>query len=269
MESNVLQKDDFNWNSYVNNYPDLRNKIKTPESAWKHYITYGKNEGRTDITSYKSHPYYTHQPFLSEILKNTTGNILECGCGHGSTIFIKNLISTNLQISRKLVTLESDKEWLNKFIYLNDDLHELYNIDATNDDNYENAKIWTNFIDSNLKDYDFEVIFIDCSPWLSRKEIFEYFKNTSAIIVIHDFDYFPNNNLIGKTISKEYFKRNDSSIQYEKIQMGEMDPYFKLYYPPVEFFVGETGPPTLVFCSNKDKFDNIINIIDSNIKKYY
>jgi len=48
-----------------------------------------------------------------------------------------------------------------------------------------------------------------------------------------------------------------------------MDPYFKLYYPPVEFFVGETGPPTLVFCSNKDKFDNIINIIDSNIKKYY
>ena len=29
------------------------------------------------METYKTHPYYTHQPFFIEILKNTTGNILE------------------------------------------------------------------------------------------------------------------------------------------------------------------------------------------------
>ena len=50
-----------------------------------------------------------------------------------------------------------------------------------------------------------------------------------------------------------------------------MEPTFKLYYPPFEFFVGETGPPTLVFSKilSKSDFDNLIEIIDKNTPGYY
>ena len=264
--SNVeSQRDSFNWNAYINNYPDLR-KLTTPTDAWNHYNRFGKNEGRTDCYTYKSHPYYTHQPFFKEVLKNTTGNILECGCGQ-STLFIKECIEGT---DRKLVTLESDAEWLKKYTHLKSDLHELYQIDATNDDTDENAKKWVDFIDSKLKNTTFEVVFIDSSPWLSRKHVFEYFKNKSKIILIHDFDYFPNKNLIGTVTYKEYLRRKNSTLIYEKIQI-DMEPNFKLYYPPFEFFVGETGPPTLVFSKvlSKEEFDTFISIIDKNIPGYY
>ena len=39
---------DFDWKQYINNYPDLfQNGMNTKEKAWKHWISYGKNEGRT------------------------------------------------------------------------------------------------------------------------------------------------------------------------------------------------------------------------------
>ena len=255
MKSNVESLcDSFNLKQYTSNYQDLKNLNQ--KDALKHYNRFGKNEGRTDKYTYKSHPYYTHQPFLKEILKNTSGDILECGCGDGSTLFIKECIKGT---DRKLVTLESDTDWLNKYTYLHSELHQLYPIDATNDDTDENAKRWVDFIDSKLKNTTFEVVFIDCSPWLSRKHIF-----------IHDFDYFPNKNLIGTTVLKENLRRKDSNLIYEKIQI-DMEPNFKLYYPPFEFFVGETGPPTLVFSKvlSKIDFDNLIEIIDKNIPKYY
>lgn len=33
------------------------------------------------METYKTHPYYTNQPFFNEIIKLTNGHILECGCG--------------------------------------------------------------------------------------------------------------------------------------------------------------------------------------------
>jgi hypothetical protein len=39
----------FNWKQYLSNYPDLASSgINTSKSAYKHYITHGKLEGRTD-----------------------------------------------------------------------------------------------------------------------------------------------------------------------------------------------------------------------------
>lgn len=38
----------FDWKSYVSKYPDLQKAgINTNQKAWKHWITYGKKEGRT------------------------------------------------------------------------------------------------------------------------------------------------------------------------------------------------------------------------------
>ena len=40
----------FDWQTYLNNYDDLkRADINTKDAALQHWLTYGKNEGRTDI----------------------------------------------------------------------------------------------------------------------------------------------------------------------------------------------------------------------------
>jgi len=218
------------------------------------------------MDTYKNNPFYTHQPYLIEIIKNTNGNILECGCGDGSTTIIKELIKNS---NRKLISLESNLEWLNKYKDINNLQHELYYIDAGNDDNIETGNKWVNFIkDNNFND--FEIIFIDSSPWLSRKCCFDYFLDKAKIIIFHDFDYFPNNNIIGKLIKKTIYYNNNPR---EKIScnLNEIVKNYKLFYPPKEYYTCLTGPPTLI-CSNimdNNEFEKLIKMIEENINSYY
>jgi hypothetical protein len=216
------------------------------------------------MSTYLNHAYYTHQPYLKEIIVNTSGNILECGCGDGSTLFIRDCIKNT---NRTLVSLESDIKWLSKFVYLQNDNHKLFYVDANNVDCNDTGKRWYDYISENLKDYNFEVVFIDSSPWLSRKYSYEYFKNKAKIIIIHDFDYFPVNNIIGKVTKTNWY--NNKRI--DEVDLSDEIKNYKLYYPPLEYFVGATGPPTLI-CSNilsTDEFNKIINIVDNNVDKYY
>ena len=129
------------------------------------------------MDTYKTHPYYTHQPFFIEVIKFTNGNILECGCGDGSTIMIKEQIKNT---GRKLISLESNLEWLNKYKHLADPFHELYHIKAGSDDTLENGNKWVDFIKHN-KLNDFEIVFLDSSPWLSRKCCFDYYLNNVLV----------------------------------------------------------------------------------------
>jgi len=219
------------------------------------------------MESYKNHPFYTHQPFFIEIIKNTNGNILECGCGDGSTIMIKSLLTNT---DRKLISLESNLNWLNKYKYLTDSFHELYHIDTGNDDTIETGNDWVNFI-KQKKLNDFEIVFLDSSPWLSRKCCFDYYLNKAKIIIIHDFDYFPNNNIIGNVINKEIKYYNGKYQEKINCNLDGIVKNYKLFYPPHEYFPSPTGPPTLV-CSNimnDSDFQTLINTVEINIKKYY
>jgi hypothetical protein len=219
------------------------------------------------MDAYKHHPYYTHQPFFAEIIKITDGNILECGCGDGSTTMIKDKIKNT---TRKLVSLESNLEWLNKYKHLAGPFHDLYHIDAGNNDTPETGSKWVEFIKQNNLN-DFEIVFLDSSPWASRKSCFDYFLNKIKIIIIHDFDYFPNNNIIGKTTNTK-LTYNDNK-QQEKIECN-LDGFVKnskLFYPPDKYFACKTGPPTLV-CSNimnDDEFQALIKTIEANVVSYY
>ena len=232
------------------------------------------------MTTYKDHGFYTHQPFLMEVLKTTTGNILECGCGDGSTYMIKkhihdtiNQCTTNRCTSeqqcttnRQLVSLESNLEWLNKYTHLADANHKLYHVATDGTDCLETGNKWVNFI-KTLEIKDFEMVFLDSSPWMSRKCCFDYFLNKSKIIIIHDFDYFPNNNIIGTTISKT----NVDSKEKIVCDLTGIVKNYRLFYPPYKYFIGATGPPTLI-CSNimeKDEFDALMNIIEMNSASYY
>jgi hypothetical protein len=219
------------------------------------------------MDSYKTHPYYTHQPFFIEIIKATKGNILECGCGDGSTMMIKEQIQDS---NRKLVSLESNLEWLNKYTYLADSFHDLYHVDATNDDTLETGNKWVEFIEQK-KLNNFEIVFLDSSPWLSRKCCFDYFLDKAKIIIIHDFDYFPGNNIIGKVANKETRIYNGQRLEKIDCNLDGIVKNYRLFYPPYKYFAGATGPPTLV-CSNimsDDEFNALINTIEANIDSYY
>jgi len=213
--------------------------------------------------SYKNHPYFTHQPFFIEILSNTTGDILELGCGDGSTLMIRELIKNT---GRKLVTLESDLSWFNKYAYLSDDTHKLYYVNAGNDDTVETGNIWLDFIKS-MQLNNFEIVFIDSSPWTSRQLCFDYFLDKVKIIIFHDFDYFPTNNIIGNVTSTEH---HDGKLKINCNLDGVVKNY-KLFYPPYEHFAGSTGPPTLV-CSNtmdQKDFQIFISQVARNVSAYY
>ena len=221
----------------------------------------------TIMGTYKTHPYYTHQPFLTEVIKFTNGNILECGCGEGSTVMIKEQIKDTC---RHLVSLESDLEWLNKYRGLADSFHKLYHIEATNDDTLETGNKWVEFIkENNLND--FEVVFLDSTPWLSRKCCFDYFLDKARIIVIHDFDYFPDHNIIGSVINKEIINYKGNNQEKITCNLDGIVKNYKLFYPPDEYFAGSTGPPTLV-CSDimsDSEFQTLINEIEKNYNSYY
>lgn len=219
------------------------------------------------MNTYKTHPYYTHQPFFIEVLKNTSGDILECGCGEGSTKMIKEQIKNT---NRKLVSLESNYEWLNKYIHLSDSQHKLYHINASNNDTLETGYKWIDFIQNNNLN-NFEIVFIDSSPWLSRKCCFDYFLNKAKIIIFHDFDYFPTHNIIGKVINKETRYYKDKYQEKITCDLDNIVKNYKLFYPPGDFFAGSTGPPTLI-CSNimlDNDFNSLIKNIEKNIFSYY
>ncbi len=219
------------------------------------------------MESYKTHPYYTHQPFFIEIIKFINGNILECGCGDGSTKMIKEQIKTT---NRKLVSLESNLEWLNKYKHMGDEFHNLYHIEASNDNTLETGNKWVEFIKQNNLN-DFQIVFLDSSPWLSRKCCFDYYLNIAKIIIIHDFDYFAINNIIGSAINKETKYHNGKNQQKIICNLDGIVKNYKLFYPPDEYFPAPSGPPTLV-CSNimnDDDFQTLIKTLEVNVKSYY
>lgn len=209
---------------------------------------------------YNTNTFSSHQPFLIEILLNTTGDIIECGCGDGSTPIIYDIIS---KTNRKLISIDSDKIWLDKYNYDNKQ-HIKYFIDASNNDIEETGNKWKTFLGENVKNEKFEVVFIDSSPWISRLYILDYFKDKSEIIIIHDFDYYLRCSIKCRYTTNEICNRENKYIVYTDFVIDGIDNCV-LLIPPNEL------PPTLIASNllTKEKFDNYINIISSNINKYY
>ena len=219
-----------------------------------------------DIKLLRNDPYGTHQPVLVELIKNTSGNIIEFGCGNSSTVLIRKLIKDT---DRKLVSLESNLEWFNKFKDLETENHKLFYIDAGNDDTDETGIKWINFLNNNeyIRDMNFDICFIDQSPWTARTHTLKHYINSCKYIIVHDVDYFPNAGKWGQIINK--IKTNNNKLNKFNMDFSDISKHYKIYYPPEEFFAGDTGPPTLL-CSNlttDTEFNNMISLI--NIDKYY
>jgi hypothetical protein len=200
--------------------------------------------------SYTNNPYGTHQPILYAIASNTTGPIIELGCGYGSTDLLHEVCK---QTGRVLVTLEDDQEWLNQFKakYKNDGYvddnsgwHKMYFVPGKKENpDRESPAHWVSFFETTgiLRSLNFEVCFIDQSPWLARYESIKRVKNLVRYVILHDCDYFPGQGIFGKII-RPIDKRNSIPGVFD---FSDVFQHAKVYFP-VKPWPGQTGPPTLV-----------------------
>lgn len=173
-------------------------------------------------------PYSTHRPVLEKLLTiiDKTKPILELGCGNGSTPILHKFSKDNKIL---LHTLDNNKEWLEKVSldFKSNRYHK-----------YKEIKDWKEDLREFL-DTEWSLVFIDQSPWEARAISLEYFKNKCDYVVLHDCDYFPNNNVFGKQISPIKSKEDFGERDYSDVLKNYLE------YFPINFAC-PTGPPTLL-----------------------
>lgn len=128
--------------------------------------------------------YETHRPVLCEaVLRVPDGPILELGAGEGSTL---PLHEVSLATGRNVVTLESDREWFERFEHLHSNNHTIAHVPS-----------WTEFdlkrqgvVDQALH---YAITFVDHAPVERRIADIRWLAQHSKIVVAHDTnseDYF-------------------------------------------------------------------------------
>ena len=118
-------------------------------------------------------PYSTHQPSLMLAVANTVGPILELGAGHYSTPLLHALSSGR----RRLITADSDSDWLHKFDHLVTPWHTFVIVET---DHWQSA-CW------RIAEYGtFSVCFVDHAPPEARGPAIVLLSDAVQVFVCHD-----------------------------------------------------------------------------------
>lgn len=117
----------------------------------------------------------SHFAVLAAAVARTTGPVLECGMGDFSTPMLHLMCKGK----RELVSLESDREWLNRFSrYISDD-HDMGLIEAS-------IETWEAYGKSIGDFYKDGVIFLDQAPGEARVPMALALKGKARFLVCHD-----------------------------------------------------------------------------------
>jgi hypothetical protein len=184
--------------------------------------------------------YGTHQPVLRGVLNIITKPVLELGCGYFSTELIHTIAEER---NLKVVSIESNDEWFDIF------------------KNYESKDHSFEHFDTEANNHEWGLVFIDCDDWIARKNALLKYMNIADYVIVHDCDYFPNNNLFGTVIQPLNKRKRIMGVR-------TYDDVFKYWS---EYFIegwNTQSPPTLLG-SNKNSLKDIKieNMIIANISK--
>lgn len=145
--------------------------------------------------------YGTHLTPLIAVVLATFGNVIELGMGDYSTPVLHEIIKFQNTLlnrhKRKLISYESNKEWLNNFVDLMTDYHQIKLVE-----NWDSVKITENTSCS--------VLFVDHAPANRRIIEIERFKDFCDIIVVHDTEktrFYGYEPLLSKFNSRLDYKR--------------------------------------------------------------
>ena len=217
------------------------------QSAWnmeKLDFGYWKNKikGLSDFMNYmygkelNGSGWATHQMVLLDTLKRINKPVLELGSGNNSTIQIHNALKNK---NIRILTIEQDQKWLNKFTHLKSDLHDFKCIDDSN---------IQKFCDTDNENWG--LAFIDCPTWDARKIALQKYSNVAEYVILHDCDAI--------VIGDDTFGKESKRIDPVNHDPGIRD-YSKTFKYWIEFFVDgwrRQHPPVLL-ASNKICLDNI------------
>lgn len=112
-------------------------------------------------------PYGTHQPVLLAACRQSTGPIIELGCGDWSTQLLHDTFP-----DRYLISVETNMEWMTKYVHLRSPKH----------------------VFMLLKDFSYYVspvaragvLFIDFDPGRQRRAILLQEANNADFLICHD-----------------------------------------------------------------------------------
>lgn len=210
------------------------------------------------VFTHRANVFATHQPVLYEIANNTTGPIIEFGCGDGSTGLLHEICRKS---KRLLISIDDDFAWISRFMkkYLGDGYtsdnsgwHKFFFVPGRTVKDNDNPERWIKFLDGFelLKTTQFDLCFIDQNPWLGRFETLKRVKGKARYIIIHDCDYFPMSHIFGKVLEKPSGKKNPG-----KFDFSDVFTFYKVYDPFVSGYL--CGPSTLLGSDVEANFPDI------------
>ena len=178
----------------------------------------------------------THQAVLLDTLGRTDKPVLELGCGLWSTVQVHDALKNR---GIRILTIDANKEWLNKYIHLKTELHDLRCVSDSDMPAFY-----------ALDDVEWGLVFIDNSTWAARKLAIDKYKDVADYIVIHDCDaILKKDHTYGGIITPINRAKSDPGIR----------DYSKTFKYWIEFFIEEweqRHPPVLL-ANNKINLDNI------------
>lgn len=165
--------------------------------------------------------YYTHRKILIKELEKISSEknsiCLEFGVGHGSSPIFKDFLEKNDKMN--VISYETDLEWFNNIKNLYSEKNYIFT----------HTKNWNDLlVEENFKE-EYDLIFVDQSPWEARIKTIDIVGHKSKIIILHDYDYY------NKGVCNNQFSVNEGSFFYEKYSKNfDLIPNF------------EELPPTLI-----------------------
>jgi len=128
----------------------------------------------------------THFPVLATMVINTSGPVLEMGCGDYSTPLLHALCAPQ---KRLLVSTDVDKQWISHFLDLECDWHKFIHVHAYETKDPRND--WYYCADHDAwkvvgGDTHWSVVLIDHTPGMQRVLDIVRLRNNTDIFVVHD-----------------------------------------------------------------------------------
>lgn len=140
------------------------------------------------MSTEKLNPYNTHLKLLLKACEQTTGAIVELGCGDYSTPVLHERFP-----ERQIISVENSQDWIMKFSHLRTDKHTFILV-----------KDFANF---SMPVPACGTLFVDCDPGKQRRGIVLSQRDNASMMVVHDTEPGCHEDYAwGNCFSTDYFK---------------------------------------------------------------